>query len=77
MKFIYKTETRHTDLENELMVAIGEWWGEGTVREFEIDIHTLLYLEWITILLYSTEKSAQCYTAAWMGGEFVEEWLPV
>jgi len=33
---------------------------------------TLLYLKWITNkdLLYSTGNSAQCYVAAWMGGEF-------
>ena len=51
--------------------------GEGTVREFEIDMYTLLYLKWITNedLLYSTWNSAQCYVAAWKGGEFVEEWI--
>ena len=29
-------------------------------------------LKWITnkVLLYSTGNSAQCYTTAWMGGEF-------
>ena len=32
------------------------------------------YLKWITNqeLLYSTQSSAQCYVAAWMGGEFEE-----
>ena len=36
---------------------------EGIVREFGIDIYTLLYLKWITNkdLLYSTENSAQYY----------------
>ena len=35
-------------------------------------MYTLLYLKWITNkdLLYSTGNSAQCYMAAWMGGEF-------
>ena len=35
---------------------------EGIVREFGIDIYTLLYLKWITNkdLLYSTWNSAQC-----------------
>ena len=27
-----------TDLENKLMVAMGEEWGKGIVREFEINI---------------------------------------
>ena len=42
-------------------------------------MYTLLYLKWITNkdLLYSTWNSAQCYVAAWMGGEFGEEWIHV
>ena len=62
----YKTE-RLTDLENKLMVASGE----GIVREFGIDMYTLLYLKWVANkdLLYSTWNSAQCYVATWMGGE--------
>ena len=38
-------------------------------------MYTLLYLKWITNknLLYSTWNSAQCYMAAWMGGEFGRE----
>ena len=38
------TKQRETDLENELMVAGGreEWLGEGIVREFGIDMYTLL-----------------------------------
>ena len=45
--------------------------GEGIVREFGTDMYTLLYLKRITNkdLLYSTGNSAQCYVAAWMGGE--------
>ena len=40
--------------------------------EFGIYMNTLLYLRWITNkdLVYSTGNSAQCYIAAWMGGEF-------
>ena len=36
-----------------------------------MDRYTLLHLKWITNkdLLYSTENSAQCYVAAWMGGD--------
>ena len=43
-----------------------------TVKESGMDMYTLLYLKWITNkdLLYSTGNSAQCYVAAWMGGEF-------
>ena len=46
------------------------------VREFGIDMYTLLYLKWITNkdLLYSTGKSAQSYVAAWMEREFGGEW---
>ena len=41
--------------------------------------YTLLYLKWIANkdLLYSTWNSAQCYAAAWMGGEFGGEWIDV
>ena len=44
-----------------------------------MDMDTLLYLKWITSkdLLYSTGNSAQCYVAAWMGGEFGGEWIQV
>ena len=47
----------------------GEGWEEGIVREFGMDVYTLLYLKWTTNndLLYSTWDSAQCYVAAWMG----------
>ena len=42
-------------------------------------MYPLLYLKWIikNDLLYSTGNSAQCYVAAWMGGEFGEEWIHV
>ena len=44
-----------------------------------MDIYTLLYLERIANkdLLYSTGNSAQCYVAAWMGGDFEGEWIHV
>ena len=44
-----------------------------------MDMHTLLYLKWITNkdLLYSTWNSAQCCVAAGMGGEFGGEWIHV
>ena len=53
--------------------------GEGIVREFEMDIYTILCLKWITNknLLYSTWNSAQCYVAGWMRVEFGGEWVHV
>ena len=41
-------------------------------REFGMDSHTLRYLKWLSNkdLLNSTGNPAQCYVAAWMGGEF-------
>ena len=64
---------------HELMVTRGKEWGVGIVREFGKDMHTLLYFKWITSknLLHSTGNSAQCYVAAWMGGEFGGEWIHV
>ena len=46
--------------------------GEGIVREFGIDMYTLLYLNCIISkdLLNNTGNSAHCYLAVWMGGEF-------
>ena len=42
------------------------------LKHFGKVMYTLLYLKWITNknLLYSTWNAAQCYMAAWMGGEF-------
>ena len=61
------------------MVTSGEGRGEGVVREYGINMYTLLYFKWITNkdLLYSTGNSAQCYVAAWMGGESGGEWIHV
>ena len=43
-----------------------------------MDRYTLLYLKWITKdLLYGTRNSAQCYVAAWMGGECGGEWIRI
>ena len=75
------TEWRLTDLENELVAAGGgeKGRGEGIVREFGINMYTLLYLEWITNkgLLYSAGNSAQCCEATWMRGKFGGEWIHV
>ena len=71
-------------MENNLTVTREEHgknggWNAGVVREFEINMFTLLYFKWITNkgLLSSTGNSAQCYVAAWMGGEFEGEWIHV
>ena len=52
---------------------------EGAVRELGMDMHTMLYLKWITNkdLWYSTWNSALCYVTAWMGGEFGGEGIHV
>ena len=52
--------------------------GRG-VREFGMDMYTLLYFRWITNkdLLYRTRDSAQCYAAAWMARECGGEWIHV
>ena len=68
-------QNRNKPTEKELSVAGGggwEGWGEGIVREFGINMYTLLYLKWITNKgpLYSTGNSAKCYVAAWIGEEF-------
>ena len=53
IELTYKIET---DLENEFMVASGDGKGERVVREFGLDMYTLLYLKWKTNkdLLHST-----------------------
>ena len=55
----------------------GERMREGIVREFGMDMDTLLYFTWRTSkdLLSSTENSAQCHVAAWMGAEFEGKWI--
>ena len=49
------------------------------VREFGMDMYTLLYLKWITNkdLLYITGNPAQYNVAVWMGGELGGEWIHV
>ena len=65
-------------LESKLVVAVRRI-REGIVREFGMDLCTLLYLKWITNqdLLDSTGNSAECFVAAWMGGESGGEWIQV
>ena len=47
--------------------------------KFGMGMYTLQYSKWITNrgLLYSTGNSAQCYVAAWMGGDFRGERIHV
>ena len=47
-------------------VEVGKDAGEGIIREFGMDMNTLLHLEWIINkdLLYSPGNSAQCYVEA-------------
>ena len=61
------------------MVTGREGWREG-IRGYGINMYTLLHLKWIKTnkdLLYSTENSAQCYVADWMGGDFGGKWIYV
>ena len=70
-----KLLTKQRLTEKELMVT----GGKGIVREFEMDMYTLLYLKWKTnmYLLYGIGNSTLCYLAACMGGEFGGEWIHV
>ena len=63
-----RTESQNTDKRE-----------EGIVGEFGSNMYTLLYLEWITNKdpLYRRVNSAQCCTAAWVGGQFGVEWIHV
>ena len=64
------------------MVTRGDLWEGGIVREFKMDMYTLLYLKRKTNkdLLDSTENTAQCYVPAWMGeepgGEGIRVYVP-
>ena len=69
---------RLTDLEHKLSL-LGETKGKGIIREFGMNMYTLLYLKWITNkdLLYNTWNFAECYVATQMHGEFGQEWIHV
>ena len=58
------------------MVALegGNVGGKGIIREFGLDMYTLLYLKLITNkhLLNSIANSAPCYVATWIGRGFGE-----
>jgi len=58
-------------LRDELMVARGERWKEGIVREFGIDMFTWLYFKWITNVQHRELCSMLC------GSLDGEEWIHV
>ena len=70
-----QSRKRLTDLENELMVARQKGGGRDSYRVWDGRVHTAVFNN--KDLLYSTGNSAQCYVAAWMGGEFEGEWTHV
>ena len=61
------------------MVASRQGWREGTVREFGINMHTLLYFKLVTNKDPTAEHTELYSTlyGAWMGGEFGVEWIHV
>ena len=69
-----QNRNRLTDFKKAISSYQGEGREEGRVRQFGMEMYTLLYLKWIPNrdLLSSTGNSAQCHVAAWMGGEFGE-----
>ena len=71
------SQTKRTNLEKGTWK--GKGWKEGIVRQFEMDMYTLLYLKWVTNrdLLYSTWNSALCYVTVWMGVGFEGEWIHI
>ena len=49
MNLLTKQKQTHRLREMELMVVGGrERWREGIVREFGVDMYTLVYMKWIT-----------------------------
>ena len=58
-----QNRNRLKDLESKLYGYLREGWEEEIVREFGMDMYSMLYLKRITNkdLLYSTGNSAQCY----------------
>ena len=67
-ELIYKTETDTQDNRTNLTVARTEGL-EARDKKFRVNTYALLYLQWITHkkLLDSTQNSAQCYVADWIG----------
>ena len=60
-------------------MELGGGLGEQIIREFGMDMNTMLYLKWVTNkdLLYSTGNTAHCYVATRREVEFGKEWVHV
>ena len=60
MQMNLQSRKRFADFKNKFIVVRGQDEGEGTVREFGMNLYTVLYLKWITIKdpLCSTGNSA-------------------
>ena len=71
---LYTNQKQTHRLREEISGCRVEGWGEEIIREFGMDMDTLLYLTWRTSkdLLSSTGNSAQCHVAAWMEGSLGE-----
>ena len=61
----------------QLMVTRGEGCREGIVREFGMDVYTLLYSKWITDRAYCMAQGPLLKVMWQPGGEFGEEWIHV
>ena len=69
---------RFTDLEDEFMVASGEGWGKGIVRECGIHMYILLYVKWIKTSFYCISTgNCSMLCGSLMRGEFGGEWIHV
>ena len=54
-----------------MMIAGERMWGRDRSRVWDPHVDTAVFeMGNNKVLLYGTGKSAQCYLAAWMGGEF-------
>ena len=71
---LYTNQKQTHRLREEISGCRVEGWGEEIIREFGMDMDTLLYLTWRTSkdLLSSTGNSAQCHVAAWVEGSLGE-----
>ena len=75
-ELIYKTETNSQISKTNLWLPKGKRGvGGGINQELGTNIHTLLYIKWITNrdLLYSTGNSAQYSAITYMGKESEKE----
>ena len=82
MNLFIKQKQTHRLKEQIYGCWLGRMGGEVIVREFGMNIYTLLYFKWITKrdLLYNTGNSVQCYMVAWMGENgcmYTCGWVPL